>query len=72
VAKRPPTDFELLREIYEQHRDEYLDSPIPSPGLVPIDIAAIAKRLGVESVSVQARLFFDLNPGYMKASRGSL
>jgi hypothetical protein len=51
-AIRPPTDFELLRAIYERHRDDfraYVDVEDPvnrgTKVMVPIDIPAIAGEL---------------------------
>ncbi len=61
----PPTDFKLLRVIYEQHQNEYaayVDGNRASPGFVPLDVDAIAKRLGVEPVSVLGRLYYHLDP----------
>ncbi len=67
----PPTDFKLLRAIYEQHQNEYaayVDGGRASPGFVPLDIDAIAKRLGVEPVSVLGRLYYHLDPMYAQES----
>jgi hypothetical protein len=48
-VKRPPTDFELLRAIYERHKGDY-EARAAAGGagriFVPIDIAAVAKDLG--------------------------
>lgn len=63
-AKRPPTDFEVLQAIYLQHRDDYVASPNAAQGLFPIDLAKIAKQLGVEQVSLEGRLYYDLGPRY--------
>jgi hypothetical protein len=60
----PPTDFKLLRAIYERHQNEYaayVDGSRASPGFVPLDIDAIAKRLGVEPVSILGRLYYHLD-----------
>jgi hypothetical protein len=52
---KPPTDFQLLRAIYERHRDEYLAS-VQTRVDVPIDIPAIAQDLGVDAKMVFGRL----------------
>jgi hypothetical protein len=68
--KPPPTDFKLLRAIYERHQDEYArfvedaaDSRV-SKIAVPIDIPAIASELGVDVDSVFGRLYYHLDPLY--------
>jgi hypothetical protein len=70
-AVKPPTDFELLRAIYERHRDDfraYVDVEDPvnrgTKVMVPIDIPAIARELGVDPESVFGRLYFHLDPTY--------
>lgn len=61
--KRPPTDFELLRAIYERHKDDY-EARVAAGGLgrifVPLDIPAIAKDLGSEENMVFGRLYHHL------------
>ena len=58
--KPPPTDFQLLRAIYERHRGDYLTS-IKKGGhakiAVPIDIPAIAQDIGADADTVFGRLF---------------
>jgi hypothetical protein len=67
---RPPTDFEILKEIYESHREEFSSytkddaSGRSSKIMVPIDISAIAKRLGIDAEMVFGRLYFHLDPKY--------
>jgi hypothetical protein len=67
---RPPTDFELLRAIYERHRDEYATFVKGAEGsraskiAVPIDIPAIADELEVDVDSVFGRLYYHLDPLY--------
>jgi hypothetical protein len=65
---RPPTDFELLREIYDSHRADFLSSvPNANKGravLVAVDLAAVAHRLGVDVNSVFGRLYYHLDPKY--------
>jgi hypothetical protein len=66
-AERPPTDFELLRAIYKQHRDEYAESVASgrqSSVMVPIDLPRIASELGVSADSVWGRLYHHLDPLY--------
>jgi hypothetical protein len=67
---RPPTDFQILREIYESHRDEFSaytedDAEARSSKvMVPIDIPAIARRLGVDADTIFGRLYYHLDPKY--------
>jgi hypothetical protein len=59
-VKRPPTDFELLKAIYERHSGEYVADKIE----VPIDIPAVAVELGVKTNSVFGRLYHHLDQVY--------
>jgi hypothetical protein len=67
---RPPTDFEILKEIYESHREEfsgYTEDDADgrsSKVMVPIDIPAIAERLGVDVDVIFGRLYYHLDPKY--------
>jgi hypothetical protein len=68
-VKRPPTDFELLRAIYERHRDEFSAYVEDAPSratkvMVPIDIPKIAGEFGVDPDSVFGRLYYHLDPMY--------
>ena len=66
-AERPPTDFELLKTIYERHRAEYgqiTEGGRKAEVLVPLDIPAIAETLGVDAGSVFGRLYYHLDPKY--------
>lgn len=68
-AKRPPTDFELLRAIYVRHEHEYGHGKLTNTGqkadvLVPIDILSIAEGLGVDPASVHGRLYHHLDRAY--------
>jgi hypothetical protein len=68
--KRPPTDFELLRAIYERHRDDFqarAAAGMTARVFVPIDIPAIAADLDVEPDNVFGRLYFHLEPKYGEA-----
>lgn len=60
--KRPPTDFELLKAIYERHHDDYVAAAEKIQ--VAIEIRAIAAELGVEANSVFGRLYHHLDPVY--------
>jgi hypothetical protein len=69
AVKRPPTDFQLLRAIYERHRDEfsaYVEDAASreTKVMVPIDIPTIANEFGVDTDSVFGRLCFHLDPTY--------
>jgi hypothetical protein len=70
MRRRPPTDYELLREIYERygaHFAEYVkDAAVgrETKILVPIDIPAIADRFGVDADSIFGRLYYHLDPKY--------
>jgi hypothetical protein len=77
AVKRPPTDFRLLRAIYERHRDEFGAYVEDAPSretkvMVPIDIPAIANEFRVDPDSVFGRLYFHLDPTYAQEpdSRG--
>jgi hypothetical protein len=64
-AKRPPTDFDLLRAIYARHHDDYVEHVEKSKTAdVEIDIPAIASELGVDDNSVFGRLYHHLDPLY--------
>jgi hypothetical protein len=69
AVKRPPTDFQLLRAIYERHRDEFSAYVEDAPSrettvMVPIVIPTIANEFGVDPDSVFGRLYFHLDPTY--------
>lgn len=63
---RPPTDYELLRDIYERHGSDFRASASErdSKILVPIDIPAIAERFDVDENSVFGRLYYHLDRVY--------
>lgn len=63
VVERPPTDFELLKAIYARHRNDYASTDPPTI-VVPVDVPAIARDLGVEPNSVVGRLYHHLDPLY--------
>ena len=70
MKQRPPTDFELLKEIYARYRDEfpkYVQAAERSRAtkiFVPIDLQRIAADLGVDVDSVFGRLYYHLEPKY--------
>ena len=70
-VKRPPSDYELLKEIWERYRAEFQQTrPITQTGiLLPIDIPAIAAALGTDADSVFGRLYYHLDPIYGEAPR---
>jgi hypothetical protein len=67
--KRPPTDLQILEEIYKRY---YPSFSAFSPGnptrsakvFVPIDIMGIAKRFGVDPDIIFGRLYYHLQPKY--------
>jgi hypothetical protein len=63
-VKPPPTDFELLRAIYERHRADYASAPRHHKVALPIDIPAIGGDLGVDPHIVFGRLRYHLDPLY--------
>jgi hypothetical protein len=64
VKRLPPTDFELLRAIYERHRGEFLHRPDSRATkiFVPLDVPEIARKLGVDPNSVVGRLRSETKP----------
>jgi hypothetical protein len=75
LTRPPPTDFQLLREIYERHREDfgsYSDAVHrrTSKIMVPIDIPAIADRFGVDPDSIFGRMYYHLDVKYGEALPG--
>jgi hypothetical protein len=68
VTKRPPSDFELLKAIYEYHEGDYTTSRIERPTgtgvMIPIDIPAIAATLDTDEDTVFGRLYHHLDRVY--------
>jgi hypothetical protein len=58
--KRIPTDAQMLRCIYDMYRAQY-----PSAGeiFVPIDLRAVAAKLGEPAELIYGRLYFDMGRG---------
>jgi hypothetical protein len=67
TVKRPPSDFELLRAIYERYRRDFIAIPRKDAStgiLLPIDIPAVADDLGADADTVWGRLYYHLEPVY--------
>jgi hypothetical protein len=66
VTKRPPSDFELLKAIYERHRSDFTTprSTSATGVAVPIDVHAIAAALGTDADTVWGRLYHHLDRVY--------
>ncbi|MCK4675813.1 MAG: hypothetical protein KAT61_07835 [Gammaproteobacteria bacterium] len=67
--KRPPTDREILKLIYERYYNEFISfdgetSDRPHKIFIPIDCIAIAKELGVDEDIVFGRLYYHLEKKY--------
>lgn len=67
--KRPPTDLEVLEEIYRRYYGEFtaFDHDCPERDAkvyVPIDIAAIAKHFKVDGDIIHGRLYYYLDHKY--------
>jgi len=69
-VKRPPTDFELLKEIYTRYRDQFASFVEGAPGsraakiYVPLDLHAIANHFDVDDDSIFGRLYYHLDRKY--------
>lgn len=67
--KRPPTDLEILEEIYRRYYDEFSayspeDPERDSKVYVPISVRAIAEHFGVDGDIVHGRLYYYLDHKY--------
>lgn len=58
--RRPPSDYDLLKAIYERHRSDF-SVESPTGVLVPIDIPAVAATLGTDADTVFGRLYHHLD-----------
>lgn len=69
--KRPPSDFDLLKAIYERHHDDFMARTADrrTAVVVPIDIPAVAAGLGTEPDIVFGRLYHHLDPLYGEDER---
>jgi hypothetical protein len=65
-VKRPPSDYELLKAIYERHRGDFVGPRVTaSTGVyLPIDIPAIAADVGTDADTVFGRLYHHLDRTY--------
>jgi hypothetical protein len=72
-VRRPPSDFELLKAIYEYHRGDYtasrIDRPTRAGVMIPIDITAIAATLDTDDDTVFGRLYHHLDRVYGEEER---
>jgi hypothetical protein len=70
-VKRPPSDYELLRVIYERHHDDFVGprSAAPTGIMLPIDVPAIATTLGTNDDIVFGRLYYHLAATYGEERR---
>ena len=67
--KRPPTDLEILEEIYERYYSTFSSFTREKPNrstkvYVPINIEAIAKHFAVDPDIIFGRLYYHLEPKY--------
>ena len=67
--KRPPTDLEILEEIYESYYSTFISFSREKPNrstkvYVPIDIEAIAKHFAVDPDIIFGRLYYHLESKY--------
>ncbi len=69
MVKRPPTDLEILEEIYKQYYFKFISFSREKPNrvskiYVPIDIEFIAKRFSVDVDIIFGRLYYHLKQKY--------
>lgn len=67
--KWPPTDLQLLEEIYRRYYREFTAFSRDCPDrdtkvYVPIDIATIARHFGVDGDIIHGRLYYHLDHKY--------
>jgi len=67
--RRPPTDLEILEEIYRRYYPVFVDprrlEKNPHGKIhVPVDLAAIAAHFGVDLDIIFGRLYYHLNAKY--------
>jgi hypothetical protein len=63
MHRKLPTDLDILNEIYDRYYDTFANYTRQTPtrqakNYVPIDIAAIAQRLGVDGGIIRGRLYY--------------
>jgi len=66
---RPPTDFAILREIYDRYYSTFCeysrDTPTRSAKvMIPINVVDIAKKFRTDPDVIFGRLYFHLEPKY--------
>jgi hypothetical protein len=74
AVKRPPTDLDILELVYKRYYAVYAEGAGRSSKMyVPIDVADVAARLGVDADIIFGRLYYHLEQkhAYRKAD-GSL
>jgi hypothetical protein len=69
TVKWPPTDLELLEEIYRRYYSVFSDHSRDEPArsakvYVSIDIHGLAERFNVDPDIIFGRLYYDLEPKY--------
>jgi len=69
MKKRPPTDLEIMEEIYNKYYSTFISFSKEKPNrsakiYVPIDIEFIAKRFSIDPDIVFGRLYYHLEPKY--------
>jgi uncharacterized protein YjbI with pentapeptide repeats len=67
--KKPPTDLEVLEEIYKRYYSTYISFSKEEPNrstkvYVPIDVKAIANYFAVDPDIIFGRLYYHLEPKY--------
>jgi len=73
-VKRPPSDFELLRAIYERHRAEFTEPGLTATKtgvMIAIDVEAVAADLGTDADTVWGRLYNHLDRLYGEERRSA-
>lgn len=69
MGKRPPTDLEILEEIYKMYYSKFISFSREKPNrsskiYVPIDIESIAKHFSVDLDIIFGRFYYHLEPKY--------
>ena len=67
--RKLPTDLQILNAIYNQYYNQFTTFSKKNPdrsakNFIPIDIAQIAKRFGVDVDIIFGRLYYHLEPKY--------
>ena len=69
MGKRPPTDLEILEEIYNTYYAKFISFSKEKPNrdskmYVPIDIESIANHFSIDSDIIFGRLYYHLEKKY--------